>query len=63
MISVEALRGYVLEEVLARLLWENGYTLLVRASQDENALRDGRHGGLCETLLIEVQAYSGSERG
>jgi hypothetical protein len=44
MISVEALRGYVLEEVLARLLRENGYTLLVRASQDENALRDGRHG-------------------
>jgi hypothetical protein len=44
MISEAALRGYVLEEVLARLLRENGYTLLVRASQDEDALRDGSHG-------------------
>jgi hypothetical protein len=32
MISESALRGYVLEEVLARLLRENGYTLLVRES-------------------------------
>ena len=44
MISEAALRGYVLEEVLARLLRENGYMLLVRASQDDDALRDGRHG-------------------
>ena len=44
MISEAALSGHVLEEVLARLLRDNGYTLLVRSSQDRDALRDGKNG-------------------
>ena len=37
MISESALRGYLLEEVLARLFRENEYSLLVRESQDRGA--------------------------
>jgi hypothetical protein len=44
MISESALRGYVLEEILARLLRDNGYSLLVTESQDLEALKDGPHG-------------------
>ncbi len=33
MLSEEALRGYVLEEVLARLLSQSGYRLLVEAAR------------------------------
>jgi hypothetical protein len=51
MISESALRGYVLEEVLARLLRENGYNLLVRASQDRAAFRDSARG-----LLVRGRA-------
>lgn len=56
MISEPTLCGYVLEEVLARLLQENGYTLLVRASQDHDALRDGRHGLLVRGRGTDHQA-------
>ena len=56
MISEPVLRGYVLEEVLARLLRENGYTLLVRASQDDDALRDGKHGLLVRGRGTDHQA-------
>lgn len=44
MISESALRGYVLEEILARLLRDNGYQLLVRKSDDPATLEDGAHG-------------------
>ncbi len=38
MVSQSALRGYVLEELLAWLLRGSGYTLLVHESQDPEAL-------------------------
>src|SRR5262245_9185203 len=44
MIPEPVLRGYVLEEVLARLLRDNGYSLLVDASQDRDALTQGADG-------------------
>ncbi|WP_370948856.1 restriction endonuclease [Amycolatopsis sp. cg5] len=44
MLTVAALRGYVLEEVLARLLYSNGYRLLVSAYEDSDELIDGGHG-------------------
>jgi hypothetical protein len=43
-ISLSALRGYVLEELLAWLLQESGYTLLVAESQDPIALCSGPNG-------------------
>ncbi len=56
MLSEEALRGYVLEEVLARLLSQSGYRLLVEASQDIDALRDGGHGLLARGRGSDHQA-------
>lgn len=44
MIEAEVLTGYVLEEVLAALLLDNGYRLLVHESQDTDALKKGPHG-------------------
>jgi hypothetical protein len=44
MISEASLRGYVLEELLAWLLQDNGYQLLVTESQDPEALTHGPHG-------------------
>ncbi|WP_280265612.1 restriction endonuclease [Nocardia wallacei] len=38
------MRGYVLEELLARLLQDNGYRLLVSADQDPEALQDSGRG-------------------
>ncbi|GAA5065497.1 hypothetical protein [Nocardia callitridis] len=43
-ISVSTVRGYVLEELLARLLQDNGYRLLVAADQDREALKDSGKG-------------------
>jgi hypothetical protein len=42
--SVEALGGYLLEEVLAYLLRSNGYRLLETATEDEQSLRDASNG-------------------
>ena len=56
MVREAALRGYVLEEVLARLLSESGYRLLVEASQDADALKDGRHGLLARGRGSDHQA-------
>jgi hypothetical protein len=56
MISEATISGYALEEVLARLLRENGYALLVRESQDRDALRDGRHGLLVRGRGTDHQA-------
>lgn len=56
MISESALCGYVLEEVLARLLSRSGYRLLVEASQDSDALKDGRHGLLARGRGSDHQA-------
>ena len=44
MITLGALSGYLLEDVLARLLYDNGYRLLVDPSQDPDALTRDRHG-------------------
>ncbi len=44
-LSREALRGYVLEELVARLIRSTGYSLLVDASQDRAQL-ENRHSGL-----------------
>lgn len=44
MIGREALGGIVLEEVLARLLQDNGYKLLVSADQDPEVLKKAGHG-------------------
>lgn len=56
MVSESALRGYVLEEILARLLSQSGYQLLVEASQNRDALRDGRHGLLVRGRGSDHQA-------
>lgn len=56
MISLEALRGLVLEETLARLLVDSGYTLLVDPMQDRDALRAGRHGLLVRGRGADHQA-------
>lgn len=44
MTTVEQVRGYVLEELLARLLYSSGYRLLVSETQDPEALKRGAHG-------------------
>ncbi|ERK73555.1 restriction endonuclease [Leifsonia aquatica] len=44
MISIGALRGYVFEEVLAKLLQGSGYDLLVEARQDPDMLVTGPNG-------------------
>src|SRR5262245_17624554 len=44
MITSEALRGYILEELLAKLLTASGYQLLVSAHQDPDALMQDKHG-------------------
>ncbi|WP_216898050.1 restriction endonuclease [Nocardia alni] len=43
-ITVAQLRGYILEELLARLLQDNGYRLLVTADQDREALKEDGKG-------------------
>ncbi len=43
-ITRPTLRGHVLEELLARLLQDSGYRLLVRAEQDPEALQDSGRG-------------------
>lgn len=43
MVSRRALRGYILEEVLARLIMHAGYRLLVDANQDRE-LSNRRNG-------------------
>lgn len=56
LVSLESLRGYVLEELLARLLYDNGYRLLVAAQQDPEALRGGAHGLLVRGRGADHQA-------
>ena len=56
MVGFEALRGYLLEEVIARLLQDNGYRLLVSAKQDPDALKNGRHGLLVRGRGSDHQA-------
>jgi hypothetical protein len=55
-IGREALRGIVLEEVLARLLQDNGYKLLVSEHQDPDALKQDKHGLLVRGRGGEHQA-------
>jgi hypothetical protein len=43
-IAKAVLRGYVLEELLAFLLQDSGYTLLVHVNQDPDALCRGGNG-------------------
>jgi hypothetical protein len=43
-ISFETLKGYVLEEILARLIRNTGYRLLVDESQDAQELRNLPNG-------------------
>src|SRR5579862_6617253 len=43
-LSQETLRGYVLEEILARLVQNTGYRLLVDASQDTDELENRSNG-------------------
>ena len=56
MISLPALRGYVLEEVLARLIGASGYRLLVEPNQDPEALVMGNHGLLVRGRGADHQA-------
>ncbi|MEV6603158.1 hypothetical protein [Kutzneria sp. NPDC051319] len=56
MITVAALRGYLLEEVLARLLYDSGYRLLVSERQDPDALVRGKHGLLVRGRGADHQA-------
>lgn len=44
MTTAAALRGYLLEEVLAKMLAGSGYSLLTSEDEDRDALKDGRHG-------------------
>jgi hypothetical protein len=55
-VSVDALRGFVLEELLARLLYDNGYRLLVSEQQDPDALKSGAHGLLVRGRGTDHQA-------
>lgn len=55
-VSHEALRGYVLEELLARFLYVNGYRLLVSEKQDPEALARGPHGLLVRGRGADHQA-------
>lgn len=43
-ISRETLRGYVLEEILAKLIQNTGYRLLVDAAQDPDQLTNRSNG-------------------
>ena len=43
-LSRETLRGYVLEELLAKLIQNTGYRLLVDASQDSEELENRANG-------------------
>lgn len=56
MLKESDLRGYVLEEVLGRLLSRSGYRLLSEAHQDPDALRAGRHGLLVRGRGSDHQA-------
>lgn len=56
MVTVEALRGYVLEELLAKLLHASGYRLLVSADQDQETLTIGKHGLLVRGRGVNHQA-------
>ncbi|MET8520812.1 hypothetical protein [Nocardioides sp. NPDC004968] len=47
--------GYILEEVLARLIRRNGYRLLESEADDPEALRDGSHGLLVRGRGAEHQ--------
>ncbi|WP_156996853.1 hypothetical protein [Knoellia aerolata] len=44
MLPASTIGGYVLEEVLAKLLADNGYSLLTNAQQDPRYLLNDRHG-------------------
>ena len=46
MVSPSALTGYVLEELLARLIQSAGYELITNASQDPDDLDTNRAGDL-----------------
>jgi hypothetical protein len=56
MISPAALSGYLLEEVLAKMLASSGYRLLVDAEQDHDALTVGKHGLLVHGRGADHQA-------
>jgi hypothetical protein len=56
LVSLASLRGSVLEEVLARLLYANGYRLLVSELQDPEALARGAHGLLVRGRGADHQA-------
>jgi len=55
-ITKEALRGYILEEILAYLIKNTGYNLLVDQSQDSEELRNRRHGLVVKGRGAEHQA-------
>jgi hypothetical protein len=56
MTTAAALRGYLLEEVLAKLLAGSGYSLLTTADQDPDALKAGKHGLLVKGRGANHQA-------
>lgn len=56
MISLPQLRGYVLEEALARLIGASGYRLLVDPAQDPESLVGGAHGPLVRGRGTDHQA-------
>lgn len=55
-VSKEALRGYLLEEILAYLIKGTGYNLLVDESQDINELKNRHHGLVVKGRGAEHQA-------
>lgn len=56
MISSATIGGYALEEVIARMLADNGYRLVLDAAQDRERLVNGRHGLLVKGRGAEHQA-------
>ena len=56
MIKLATLKGYVLEEAIARLLAKNGYRLLTDEQQDPEALTHGPHGLLVRGRGSDHQA-------
>lgn len=56
MISSATIGGYALEEVIARMLADNGYRLIQSAAPDPDRLVDGKHGLLVRGRGAEHQA-------
>lgn len=56
MISSATIAGYSLEEIIAKMLADNGYRLILSAAHDQERLVDGKHGLLVKGRGADHQA-------